>query len=303
MCKVDGRKGRSGGALGVAVEGVGRVGMFFSPYGATSYAVLPIPAWLDLAAVIVGAFSGILAAQQRRLDLVGYVGLALICGLGGGLIRDTILQNGDVYMMSSPYAIPGAVITGVFGFFFPKLVKNHPDLFEWVDIVSVALFVVAGTDKAIVNTARPLAAMLLGTITGVGGGMLRDVFLGEVPKIFQRSNLYALCALAGAGCYYGFVCWLRMRKLWALVLCVVIIIAIRRWSLHYNVLSPADVDLGPRVGAGARVVYRAAENRGRREANTLLRQQGVADGLRAGASGEPGKSRHTNNAGTGPSRH
>ncbi|MEE1045188.1 MAG: TRIC cation channel family protein [Olegusella sp.] len=275
------------------------MGMFFSAYGSTTYAILPIPAWLDLAAVMVGAFSGILAAQQRKLDLVGYVGLALICGLGGGLIRDTILQSGDVYMMTSDYAIPGAVITGVFGFLFPNIVKSHPSLFEWVDIVSVALFVVAGTDKAIVNGARPLAAMLLGTITGVGGGMLRDVFLGEVPKIFQRSNLYALCALAGAACYYGLVCLLRMRKPWALLLCVIVIIAIRRWSLHYNVLSPADVDLGPHAAAGARAVSQAAQNRGRHEATQLLRQQGVADRL---VSGDDAAQRHSNNAGTGPRR-
>lgn len=271
----------------------------FSAYGSTSYAILPIPTWLDLAAVMVGAFSGVLAAQQRKLDLVGYVGLALICGLGGGLIRDTILQNGDVYMLSSPYAIPGAMVTGLFGFLFPTIIKDHPSLFEWVDIFSVALFVVAGTDKAIVNTTYPLAAMLLGTITGVGGGMLRDVFLGEVPKIFQRSNLYALCAFAGAFCYYGLVCWLHMRKLWALVLCVIIIIAIRRWSLHYNVLSPADVDLGPHAVAGARSVYRAAQQRGRHEASQLLRQQGVEDNF-----GDTDKDvrRHTNNAGTGPRR-
>ncbi len=91
-----------------------------------------------------------------------------------------------------------------------------------------------------------------------------------------------------------------MRKLWALLLCMIVIIAIRRWSLHYNVLSPADVDLGPHAAAGARAVSQAAQNRGRHEATQLLRQQGVADELKVNA--EPDGPHHTNNAGTGPRR-
>lgn len=236
---------------------------FFTPYGGIDFSTLPIPGWLDLAAVIVGGFAGVLAAEKRRLDLVGYVGLALICGLGGGLIRDTILQDGTVYMMDSPYAIPGAALTGALGFLFPSLLSRHPHLLEWVDIISVALFVVAGTDKAIVDQSLPLACMLLGTVTGVGGGMLRDVFLGEVPRIFKRSNLYAICSFAGAAAYYLLVVVLHVRKLWALAICVLTVVALRRWSLRYNVLSPADVDLMPRAEAGARKLMQQAEERER----------------------------------------
>ena len=82
--------------------------------------------------------------------------------------------------------------------------------------------------------------------------MLRDVFLGEVPRIFQKSNLYAVCALAGSVVYYLAVVCCSVNKLWGSVLCLAVTIGLRRWSLRYNVQTPADVDLGPRVVAPVR---------------------------------------------------
>ena len=93
-------------------------------------------------------------------------------------------------------------------------------------------------------------------MTGVGGGMLRDVFLGEVPRIFQRSNLYAVCALAGSAAYYAAVMFLSMSKLWASLLCIAVTMGLRRWSLRFNVQTPADVDLGPKVSAPVRRAVR-----------------------------------------------
>ena len=92
---------------------------FFSPYGIDAISV-SIPYWLDLLTVIIGAISGILVARDRHLDLVGFVGLGLLGGLGGGLIRDTMMQEGGVYMLNSPYAIPAAVFTAVLLFMFPE---------------------------------------------------------------------------------------------------------------------------------------------------------------------------------------
>lgn len=209
-------------------------------------AAVNIPLWLDLAAVVVGAFSGLLYAQERSLDLVGHIGLAIICGLGGGLIRDTIMQVGDVYMLNSPYAIWVCVATACAGFFFPGLMTHFPNLIEWVDIIAVALFAAAGTDKAIIYDLHFSAVILMGTMTGVGGGMMRDVFLGEVPRIFQKSNFYAICAIAGSAAF-----WLcassGLRKGWAVVVCMLVTVALRRWSLHNDVYTPTDVNLAPSV--------------------------------------------------------
>ena len=219
---------------------------FFSPYG-MDYISVAVPSWLDLATVIVGALAGIIVARERHLDLVGFVGLGLLGGLGGGLIRDVMMQHGGVYMLDSPYAIPAAVLTALIIFLFPRPLGVFPRALEWVDIISVALFAVVGTDKALIYHLLPMSVILMGSVTGVGGGMLRDVFLGDIPRIFQRSNLYAFCAVAGSTSYWASVTCAHISKPWAAIICVAVTVGLRRWSLHYGVLSPADVDLTPHV--------------------------------------------------------
>lgn len=210
-------------------------------------ASLSIPVWLDLMAVVVGSLSGAITASDRKLDMIGAVGLALICGLGGGLIRDMTMQVGDVYMLKSAYAIPAAVATGLIAYFFNGLFRRIPGLINWVDIVAVGLFAASGCDKAIVYDLSFFAAVLMGALTGIGGGMLRDVFLGEVPQVFRRGNLYAMCAIAGALAYYLLAVGMRLSKPLAVLVAVAITVGLRHWSLRNNVLSPADIDLSPRV--------------------------------------------------------
>ena len=216
------------------------------------YTAVSLPTWVDLASVVVGSIGGVMVARARHLDAVGFVGLALLCGLGGGLIRDVMMQVGSVYMLDSPFAIPTSVATGLLAFLFPRAVDRAGALLEWLDIMAVALFALVGCDKALVWGFHPASCVLMGIMTGVGGGMLRDVFLGEVPRIFQKSNLYAVCALAGASAYYVAVVLLSINKLWGSVICIAVTIGLRRWSLHFNVQTPADVDLAPRVIAPVR---------------------------------------------------
>lgn len=221
---------------------------FFTP-NASNLAAVSLPTWVDLMSVIVGSAGGVMVARSRHLDAVGFVGLALLCGLGGGLIRDVMMQVGSVYMLDSPFAIPASAATGLLAFLFPQALDRTGGLLEWLDIMAVALFALVGTDKALVHGFHPASCVLMGIMTGVGGGMLRDVFLGVVPRIFQKSNLYAVCALAGGVTYYLAVAGFSVNKLWASILCVAVTIGLRRWSLRFNVQTPADVDLGPSVAA------------------------------------------------------
>lgn len=207
---------------------------------ASSNAPLAVPAWLDLSCVIVGSFSGVLSSQKRDLDLVGTLAVCMICALGGGLIRDVILQTGSVYMLQSRWAIPVSLVAGLFGFVFPSLIARHPDLLEWVDIASVALFVCAGTDKAIASGQYSLACVLMGVITGVGGGVLRDVFLGEVPHVFRRSHYYALCAVAGAVVYLIGVRWIGLVRPLCAALSFAVTVVLRRVSLKFDLMSPGQ---------------------------------------------------------------
>ena len=208
---------------------------------------LSIPLWLDLAAVMVGAISGVLVAQEQKLDLIGFLSLAVLGGLGGGLIRDMIMQRGGTYAIDSVFAIPSVCIVGIAGFFFPGFLTQHPRSLEWVDIFSVGLFAAAGTDKAMAYYLSPWACVLMGTLTGVGGGMARDIFIGQAPRIFKQSNYYAICAIAGSIAAYIAVFHLHMYRPFAAAICVFITVVLRRLSLHYNWVSPASVDLTDRV--------------------------------------------------------
>lgn len=215
-----------------------------------------VPEWLDLLAVVVGALAGVLVAQERQLDLVGYVGMCLICALGGGLLRDAIMQVGEVYALDSRWPIPLCVITALVGFSFPSLITRYPSLYEWVDMASVALFVVAGASKALAYDLHSSAVVLMGVITGVGGGMLRDVFLGEVPHVFRQSNWYALCAVAGSACYYLSDQALRMTPAVSAIATVAVVLALRRVSLRYDIQSPTDAGIEKQVRAARRRLRR-----------------------------------------------
>lgn len=103
----------------------------------------------ELTAVVVGSLSGSLVAIDRKLDMTGCVALSLICGLGGGLIRDIIMQKGDVYMLNSTPAILLCVLAGIVVFHFPKAFFRIPNAIEWADIVEVGLFCAAGVSKAL----------------------------------------------------------------------------------------------------------------------------------------------------------
>lgn len=242
-------------------------------FSATSIdASAAIPAWLDLSAVVVGSLTGVLVAKERDLDLVGYLVLSLLGGLGGGLVRDVVMQVGDVYMLRSPLAIPVSAATGAMGFLFSGMLHRFPRLLTWTDIISVGLFVAAGTGKAMVYGLSPWACFLMGSVTGVGGGMLRDITLGETPKIFRRSNLYAICALLGSIAYYLLISVVHVSRVWTVVISVALVVLSRMWSLRYNVLSPAGVDLTPSVSKAARVVYTHARGRGEKEGESYIRR-------------------------------
>jgi uncharacterized membrane protein YeiH len=221
-----------------------------------------MPEWLDLSATVVGAFAGVLMGKRYRLDLVGFVAVCLICALGGGMLRDAIMQVGSVDALDSPWPIPLCVLTALVGFLFPSAVSHFPNLYEWVDMTSVALYVIAGTNKAIEHELFASSVILMGTITGVGGGMLCDVFLGEVPRVFRRSNYYALCAVFGSICYYLLVRIWGSDQTASSVATVAVVLLLRQLSLRLDLKSPAEVDLEPKiVNTGKRVVSRALEHR------------------------------------------
>lgn len=202
-----------------------------------------IPLAFELLAVVVAAATGALTARENKLDLVGAIGLAVLVSLGGGLIRDVILQEGNVYILRQPLALPVAVATATAVFTFPVMVEKPDRLVAVLDIFSVGLFAVMGADKTMLYGYPAITCVMMGFFTAVGGGLLRDVCLARVPYIFQRSNLYAIAAIAGALTYIVLVQYLDIWNIAAAMTSVAVTMAVRWWSIRYNIMSPTEVDL------------------------------------------------------------
>lgn len=156
---------------------------------------------LEHFAVAVSAITGVLAAR-KQVDLFGVMVLALVTALGGGTIRDIILAHGPVFWVEDSRFLDNALITAVVMF---CLVRIHelPRIFLLVsDSFSLALFTIVGTDKAANCGVSPSVAIAMGVITGVAGGILRDLLMGQIPLVFQREIfLYATAAFCGASLF------------------------------------------------------------------------------------------------------
>lgn len=202
-----------------------------------------IPLAFELLAVVVAAATGALTARENKLDLVGAIGLAVLVSLGGGLIRDVILQEGNVYVLRQPLALPVAIATAAAVFTFPVMVEKPDRLVAILDIFSVGLFAVMGADKTMLYGYPAITCVMMGFFTAVGGGLLRDVCLARVPYIFQRSNLYAIAAIAGALTYIVLVQCLNIWNIAAAAISVAVTMVVRWWSIRYNIMSPTEVDL------------------------------------------------------------
>jgi uncharacterized membrane protein YeiH len=151
---------------------------------------------LNLAGTFVFGLSGGLAAVRAKLDLFGVVVLAAVVGLAGGVIRDVLIGTPPATFRDWRY-LAAAAAAGVVCFFAGRALDRAQRSIMLFDALGLGLFAVTGATKALQFGLGPVQAILLGAITGVGGGMLRDVLLGQIPTVL-REGLYAIPALLGA---------------------------------------------------------------------------------------------------------
>ncbi|HEY0400552.1 MAG TPA: trimeric intracellular cation channel family protein, partial [Blastococcus sp.] len=154
---------------------------------------------IDLTGVLANAVLGGVLARGQRFDPVGFGALAIMSGLGGGMIRDTLLQRGTPVALTD-YAY---ILTALAGAAIAFLVRIEGPVwdrvFPFVDALALGCWASAGASKTLGSGLGWLPAVLLGTITAVGGGMLRDVVLRRIPGIFGGNTLYATSALLAGG--------------------------------------------------------------------------------------------------------
>jgi len=155
---------------------------------------------LDLIGTFVFALSGAAAGVKERLDLFGVLVLSFAAASAGGVMRDLLIGAVPPAAISDWRYLAVSILAGLVVFFwFPRSerLRKLRNLVLVFDAAGLALFAVAGTQKALGYGLNPVMAPLLGMLTGVGGGMLRDVLTAEIPAVL-RSELYAVAALAGA---------------------------------------------------------------------------------------------------------
>jgi uncharacterized membrane protein YeiH len=152
---------------------------------------------LDLVGTFVFATSGATAGVTRRLDLFGTLVLSFVAGNFGGITRDVLIGSVPPAAISDWRYLAVSLLAGVITFYWSSAVDklNSPVLI--FDAAGLALFAVSGAQKALAFGLNPVMAALLGMLTGVGGGMVRDILVAEIP-IVLRADIYAVAALAGA---------------------------------------------------------------------------------------------------------
>jgi uncharacterized membrane protein YeiH len=205
---------------------------------------------LDYASVLVFALTGALAASRSQLDIVGFVFIACLTAVGGGTLRDTIL-NREVFWLADPVTLAVATLAAGLVFFTAHLLESRYRALLWFDAAALAVAVPAGVAVALAEGQGWPIVLVMGMITGCMGGLLRDVVCNEVPLILKQGELYATCALAGSFCVV--LCgWAGLGQGPALILCAIVVFTLRAGSIALGWRLPVYRSSPPKPGAPKR---------------------------------------------------
>lgn len=210
-----------------------------------SDAVLAVPTLVSTLSITCGAISGALHASTRRLDVMGIALVAVCTGVGGGAIRDVILGH-DIpsFLLGGSLAV--AFLGAAVGYFFARLVSHLAPAVFVVDTLLIGAWVVVGAEKALNEHLAVTAAALLGVISAVGGGLLRDVLCREVPTALMPGQWVAAAAITAAFVFVAVDAWTGHREL-ATVLAIVVASGLRLASAKFGWITPDAVTASRRM--------------------------------------------------------
>ncbi|RKW69414.1 trimeric intracellular cation channel family protein [Galactobacter caseinivorans] len=218
---------------------------------------------VDLTGVIANAILGGVVARSLKLDAVGFVFLAIITALGGGLLRDTLLNVGQPVALTNPLYLVFALAGAAVAYFVPIRGRWTQRILTVADALSLGCWAATGTAKALSAGLTWLPAMLIGLVTAVGGGMIRDLLVGRIPAVFGGNTLYATGALIGAA---------EMTIFWH--------VGLTTWGMGASIVSVAVLTvLARRFGWRLPGPAQWLEDWSPRRLPTLLRRRGSPRGL------------------------
>ena len=186
---------------------------------------------VDILAAVVFAVSGALVASRRGMDVMGFMWLAVITGVGGGTVRDLILGV-PVFWVQNPVYVAACLATAVVMHFVAPLVESRYRTLLWFDAFGLALVTAAGTAKAMDLGAAALVAIAMGAVTGTVGGMIRDI-LGHVPSILLQREVYITASVLGA-CAYVASIWVGFDRSAAMLAGFLVTFVVRGLAIKFG---------------------------------------------------------------------
>lgn len=201
---------------------------------------------LDYAAVLVFALTGALVASRAQLDIVGFFFFACLTAVGGGTLRDVLLDRNPVFWIADPAYLAVACAAAMLVFFTAHRFESRYRVLLWLDACALGIAVAAGSGVAAALGHSVAVVLVMGMITGCMGGLMRDVVSNEVPLILNQGELYVTCAFAGSAATA--LAWtLGATPGLAALACAAVTIGLRAGSLAFGWRLPVYKSRPPRA--------------------------------------------------------
>ena len=192
--------------------------------------------FLDLVGVAVFAVSGVLAARNRGLDLLGVIVIAAITAIGGGTLRDLLLNRYPIFWITDAQYLTVVIASALLTVGYVRVRPPPGNALLVADALGLALFALSGAQVAEAAQCPPIIVVLMGTMTGVAGGVLRDVITAQVPLILRR-DLYATAAIVGVAIYLLLQAF-GLQRARAFGVGVVVVVALRLLAIRWGLQLP-----------------------------------------------------------------
>lgn len=194
---------------------------------------------LNLTAIAIFAFTGFIVAAKKNMDIFGIIVIGEITALAGGTLRDILIPKTIVWIEHPLYLAP-AVLTGIIFFYLNNRFNFNRKFLLYLDALGVAMFSVDGLKIAQIYYSDPVIIVTLGLITGIAGGIVRDVLCNQVPVIF-RKDLYAVCIIIGCSVYV-IINHFHINSNISYAVSLITIITIRFFAINKGINWPGYLD-------------------------------------------------------------
>jgi len=195
---------------------------------------------IEIIGIFAFALSGIIEARKRGMDLVGVYSVGMITAFGGGTLRDLVLGRHPLFWVEHFWYPVILLLLSLLAGFIVRQVTEHAKMLTAVlvlDAMGLGLFAASGASIADQAGCNPFISSLIGVMTGVFGGVFRDIICNEIPSVFRRTELYATCAFVGAWSYL-LVERAALNPIAAVLCCIIITFMLRIWAIRYKIRLP-----------------------------------------------------------------